>query len=38
VPEGSCRIRVSPMASHDRVDIEDCILAFREAGEHVGLL
>jgi 8-amino-7-oxononanoate synthase len=38
VPEGTSRIRVAPMASHDRVDIEDCILAFKEAGDAVGVL
>jgi 8-amino-7-oxononanoate synthase len=38
VPARSSRIRVAPMASHDRVDIEDCILAFKEAGESVGVL
>ncbi|NHN41186.1 8-amino-7-oxononanoate synthase [Halorubellus sp. JP-L1] len=38
VPEGTSRIRVVPMATHDRVDIEDCILAFKEAGEDVGVL
>ncbi|WP_323675699.1 8-amino-7-oxononanoate synthase [Halorubellus sp. PRR65] len=38
VPEGTSRIRVAPMATHDRVDIEDCILAFKDAGEAVGLL
>ena len=38
VPEGTSRIRVAPMASHDRVDIEDCILAFKQAGDAVGVL
>ena len=38
VPDGTSRIRVAPMATHDRVDIEDCILAFKDAGEELGLL
>ncbi|WP_435333546.1 aminotransferase class I/II-fold pyridoxal phosphate-dependent enzyme [Haloarchaeobius sp. TZWWS8] len=38
VPEEASRIRVSPMATHSRCDIEDCIEAFRSAGEEVGLL
>ena len=38
VPEGTSRIRIVPMATHDRVDIEDCIHAFRDAGEDVGVL
>jgi 8-amino-7-oxononanoate synthase len=38
VPAESSCIRVTPMASHDRVDIEDCILAFKEAGDAVGFL
>lgn len=38
VPDGTSRIRLAPMATHDRVDIEDCILAFKAAGEDVGVL
>ncbi|MFC4406558.1 aminotransferase class I/II-fold pyridoxal phosphate-dependent enzyme [Haloarchaeobius iranensis] len=38
VPEGTSRIRVAPMATHSRSDVEHCIEAFRAAGEEVGLL
>ncbi|WP_435346309.1 aminotransferase class I/II-fold pyridoxal phosphate-dependent enzyme [Haloarchaeobius sp. HRN-SO-5] len=38
VPEGTSRIRLVPMATHSRADVEACIDAFREAGEAVGLL
>ncbi|WP_226041728.1 8-amino-7-oxononanoate synthase [Natrinema sp. DC36] len=38
VPEGTSRIRVAPMATHDRDDIIDCLEAFRAAGEEAGLL
>jgi 8-amino-7-oxononanoate synthase len=38
VPDGTSRVRVAPMATHDRLDIEDCILAFSEAGDDVGVL
>ncbi|WP_267640382.1 aminotransferase class I/II-fold pyridoxal phosphate-dependent enzyme [Haloarchaeobius amylolyticus] len=38
VPDGTSRLRVVPMATHSRSDIEDCIEAFRVAGEEVGLL
>jgi len=38
VPAGTSRIRVAPMATHDRDDIIDCLEAFRAAGEEVGLL
>ncbi len=38
VPEGTSRIRVVPMATHDRNDIIACLEAFRAAGEEVGLL
>ncbi|WP_226006981.1 aminotransferase class I/II-fold pyridoxal phosphate-dependent enzyme [Natrinema salinisoli] len=38
VPEGTSRIRVAPMATHDRDDIITCLEAFRAAGEEVGLL
>lgn len=33
VPEGTSRIRITPMATHDKSDIETCIKAFRKAGE-----
>ena len=38
VPEGTSRIRVVPMATHDRDDIVACLEAFRAAGDEVGLL
>jgi 8-amino-7-oxononanoate synthase len=38
VPEGTGRIRVAPMATHSRSDVEHCIEAFRAAGEELGLL
>lgn len=38
VSEGSGRLRVSPMATHSRTDVEDCIEAFRGAGAELGLL
>ena len=38
VPEGTSRIRVAPMATHDHDDIVTCLEAFRAAGEDVGLL
>ncbi|WP_222920324.1 8-amino-7-oxononanoate synthase [Natrinema sp. SYSU A 869] len=38
VPEGTSRIRVVPMATHDRNDIITCLEAFRAAGKEVGLL
>lgn len=38
VPEGSSRIRVTPMASHDGDDVRTCLEAFEAAGEAVGLL
>ncbi|MGQ3413450.1 aminotransferase class I/II-fold pyridoxal phosphate-dependent enzyme [Natrinema sp. LN54] len=38
VPEGTSRLRVVPMATHDESDIIDCLEAFRAAGEEVGLL
>ncbi|WP_439027229.1 aminotransferase class I/II-fold pyridoxal phosphate-dependent enzyme [Haloarchaeobius sp. DT45] len=38
VPEGTSRLRVVPMATHSKADIETCIEAFRAAGEEVGLL
>jgi 8-amino-7-oxononanoate synthase len=38
VPEGTARVRVSPMATHTEADIDRCIDAFGAAGEEVGLL
>ncbi|WP_049989271.1 aminotransferase class I/II-fold pyridoxal phosphate-dependent enzyme [Natrinema salifodinae] len=38
VPDGTSRLRVVPMATHDRDDIVTCFEAFRAAGEAVGLL
>ncbi|QLG51131.1 aminotransferase class I/II-fold pyridoxal phosphate-dependent enzyme [Natrinema halophilum] len=38
VPDGTSRIRVVPMATHDQGDIVTCLEAFRAAGEEVGLL
>ena len=38
VPEGTSRIRVVPMATHDQDDVIACLEAFRAAGEEVGLL
>ncbi|MFC4438235.1 MULTISPECIES: aminotransferase class I/II-fold pyridoxal phosphate-dependent enzyme [Natrialbaceae] len=38
VPEGTCRLRVTPMATHDQADIIACLEAFRTVGEEVGLL
>ena len=38
VPEGTSRIRVAPMATHDHDDIVTCLEAFRAAGDEVGLL
>ncbi|WIV66328.1 aminotransferase class I/II-fold pyridoxal phosphate-dependent enzyme [Natrialbaceae archaeon AArc-T1-2] len=38
VPEGTSRIRVVPMATHDQEDVVTCLEAFRAAGEEVGLL
>ncbi|QLK26170.1 8-amino-7-oxononanoate synthase [Natrinema zhouii] len=38
VPEGTSRLRVAPMATHDRDDVIDCLEAFRAAGEETGLL
>ncbi|SEP83087.1 aminotransferase class I/II-fold pyridoxal phosphate-dependent enzyme [Natrinema salaciae] len=38
VPAGTSRLRVVPMATHDRDDIIACLEAFRAAGEEVGLL
>ncbi|WP_049941869.1 aminotransferase class I/II-fold pyridoxal phosphate-dependent enzyme [Haloterrigena turkmenica] len=38
VPEGTSRIRVAPMATHDRDDIVACLEAFRATGDELGLL
>ncbi|PCR90079.1 aminotransferase class I/II-fold pyridoxal phosphate-dependent enzyme [Natrinema ejinorense] len=38
VPEGTSRIRVVPMATHDQDDIITCLEAFQAAGEEVGVL
>ncbi|MGM0387906.1 aminotransferase class I/II-fold pyridoxal phosphate-dependent enzyme [Natrinema limicola] len=38
VPEGTSRIRVVPMATHDQDDVIGCLEAFRAAGEEVGVL
>ncbi|WP_049921150.1 aminotransferase class I/II-fold pyridoxal phosphate-dependent enzyme [Halopiger djelfimassiliensis] len=38
VPEGTSRIRVAPMATHEQDDIVACLEAFQAAGEEVGLL
>ncbi|GAB3037727.1 aminotransferase class I/II-fold pyridoxal phosphate-dependent enzyme [Natronobiforma cellulositropha] len=38
VPEGTCRIRLTPMATHSQADIVACLEAFQTAGEAVGLL
>jgi 8-amino-7-oxononanoate synthase len=38
VPNGTCRLRVTPMATHDETDIVTCLEAFRAAGAEIGLL
>ncbi|WP_459809819.1 aminotransferase class I/II-fold pyridoxal phosphate-dependent enzyme [Halopiger thermotolerans] len=38
VPEGTSRIRVTPIATHDRDDIVTCLEAFRTVGTELGLL
>jgi 8-amino-7-oxononanoate synthase len=38
VPEGTSRIRVAPMATHTESDIQQCLDAFEQAGEEVGIL
>ncbi|ARS90782.1 aminotransferase class I/II-fold pyridoxal phosphate-dependent enzyme [Natrarchaeobaculum aegyptiacum] len=38
VPEGTSRIRVTPMATHDQSDVVACLEAFQAAGQEVGLL
>ena len=38
VPEGTSRLRVVPMATHDHGDVVACLEAFQAAGEEIGLL
>jgi len=38
VPEGTSRIRVAPMATHDEAAIDRCLEAFRTAGREVGII
>ena len=38
VPVGTSRIRVTPMATHTRQDMQDAVEAFAAAGKEVGLL
>ncbi|RYJ08499.1 8-amino-7-oxononanoate synthase [Halogeometricum borinquense] len=38
VPEGTSRIRVSPMATHTEADIDRCLDAFEAAGQELDLL
>ena len=38
VPIGTSRIRVTPMATHTRQDMQDAVEAFAAAGKEVGLL
>ncbi|SDR18023.1 aminotransferase class I/II-fold pyridoxal phosphate-dependent enzyme [Natronobacterium texcoconense] len=38
VPEGTSRIRIAPMATHDRDDVDACLEAFEDAGRSVGVL
>ncbi|AEH35512.1 aminotransferase class I/II-fold pyridoxal phosphate-dependent enzyme [Halopiger xanaduensis] len=38
VPEGESRIRVTPIATHDKDDIVACLEAFRTVGTELGLL
>ncbi|RKD94813.1 aminotransferase class I/II-fold pyridoxal phosphate-dependent enzyme [Halopiger aswanensis] len=38
VPEGTSRIRVTPIATHDKDDIVTCLEAFRTVGDELGLL
>jgi 8-amino-7-oxononanoate synthase len=38
VPNGTCRLRVTPLATHDEADIVACLEAFRAAGAEIGLL
>ncbi|ADD04316.1 8-amino-7-oxononanoate synthase [Natrialba magadii ATCC 43099] len=38
VPEGESRLRVAPIATHDRDDIITCLESFRTVGSELGLL
>ncbi|MFB6156645.1 MAG: aminotransferase class I/II-fold pyridoxal phosphate-dependent enzyme [Haloferacaceae archaeon] len=38
VPEGTSRIRVAPMATHDAADVDACLAAFETEGGRLGLL
>ena len=38
VPEGTSRIRVTPMATHTRAQLERTLDAFEAAGKEVGVL
>ena len=38
VPDGTSRLRVTPMATHDHGDVVACLEAFQAAGQEVGLL
>ncbi|ELY94235.1 8-amino-7-oxononanoate synthase [Natrialba hulunbeirensis JCM 10989] len=38
VPEGESRLRVAPIATHDRDDIITCLEAFRTVGSELGVL
>jgi 8-amino-7-oxononanoate synthase len=38
VPEGTSRIRVTAMATHDPGEIDECVEAFRAAGSEIGIL
>ncbi|WP_087714932.1 aminotransferase class I/II-fold pyridoxal phosphate-dependent enzyme [Natronolimnobius baerhuensis] len=38
VPEGTSRLRVTPLATHDQADIVACLEAFRTVGDELGLL
>ncbi|AXR77586.1 aminotransferase class I/II-fold pyridoxal phosphate-dependent enzyme [Natrarchaeobaculum sulfurireducens] len=38
VPDGTSRLRVTPMATHDHSDVVACLEAFQAAGQEVGLL
>ncbi|RQG98080.1 aminotransferase class I/II-fold pyridoxal phosphate-dependent enzyme [Natrarchaeobius chitinivorans] len=38
VPDGECRLRIAPMATHDQADVVACLEAIRAASEEVGLL
>ena len=38
VPEGTSRIRLTPMATHTKQDMQHTVQAFAAAGKEVGLL